>query len=274
MIQTTHYKLNTPCRIALLTDMHDQPWENALRSLETEKPDVICIAGDLLRDDYHSSFEEEVNILPFLRACVSQAPTFFSFGNHEWCMTPEQIEEIKDLGVRVLDNEWTEWTNGTDCNDCTDCDDCTDRTKDAPHPDGAPCSRQTRLLIGGLTPGVVTKQRKPDWRSDPTPPDPKLEWLSEFEKQDGCRLLLCHHPEYYPTYLADRNIDLVFSGHAHGGQWRLFGRGLIAPGQGLFPRLTSGVHPGAHGKLVISRGMGNGTWIPRINNPCEVVIIT
>ena len=146
--------------------------------------------------------------------------------------------------------------------------------KDAPRSDGAPCSRQTRLLIGGLTPGVVTKQRKPDWRSDPTPPDPKLEWLSEFEKQDGCRILLCHHPEYYPTYLADRNIDLVFSGHAHGGQWRLFGRGLIAPGQGLFPRLTSGVHPGAHGKLVISRGMGNGTWIPRINNPCEVVIIT
>ena len=120
MIQTTHYKLNTPCRIALLTDMHDQPWEDAFRALETEKPDVICIAGDLLRDDYHSSFEEEVNILPFLRACVSQAPTFFSFGNHEWCMTPEQIEQIKDLGVRVLDNEWTEWTSYTDCNDCTD----------------------------------------------------------------------------------------------------------------------------------------------------------
>jgi len=94
MIQTTHYKLDTPCRIALLTDMHDQPWEDALRALETEKPDVICIAGDLLRDDYHSSFEEEVNILPFLRACVGQAPTFFSFGNHEWCMTPEQIEQI------------------------------------------------------------------------------------------------------------------------------------------------------------------------------------
>ena len=241
MMQITHYKLNTPCRIALLTDMHNQPWEDGLRALAAEKPDLICIAGDLLQDDYHSSFEEETNILPFLRACVSQAPTFFSFGNHEWCMKPEQIEQIKDLGVTVLDNEWV---------------------------------YHDRILIGGLTPGVVTKQRKPDWRSDPTPPDPKLEWLAEYEKQDGCRILLCHHPEYYPTYLADRNIDLVLSGHAHGGQWRLFGRGLLAPGQGLFPRLTSGVHHGAHGKLVISRGMGNGTWIPRINNPCEVVIIT
>ena len=254
-MQTTHYKLNTPCRIALLTDMHNQPWEDALRVLESEAPDVICIAGDLLHDDYHSSFEEETNILPFLRACVSNAPTFFSFGNHEWCMPPEQIEQIKDLGVNVLDNEWTEWT---------------DRNGSS---DGAPCSRETRLIIGGLTPGVVTKQRNPNWRSDPTPPDPKLEWLAEYEKQDGCRILLCHHPEYFPTYLADRDIDLVLSGHAHGGQWRLFGRGLVAPGQGLLPKLTSGIHPGVRGKLVISRGMGNGTWIPRINNPCEVVII-
>ena len=71
MIQTTRYKLNTPCRIALMTDMHNQPWEEALRAVESETPDVICIAGDLLHDDFHSSFEEETNILPFLQACVS-----------------------------------------------------------------------------------------------------------------------------------------------------------------------------------------------------------
>ena len=241
MIQTTRYQLNTPCRIALLTDMHNQPWEDALRALEQDKPDIICIAGDLLKDDYHSSFEEETNILPFLRACVSLSPTFFSFGNHEWCMTPEQIETIRELDITILDNEWI---------------------------------RREGILIGGLTPGTVTKcHSNPDWRSDPAPPDPVLDWLSEFESQDGYKVLLCHHPEYYPKYLADRSIDLVLSGHAHGGQWRFFGRGLFAPGQGLFPKFISGVHAGKFGSMLVSRGLSNPTWIPRINNPCEVVII-
>jgi predicted MPP superfamily phosphohydrolase len=66
-------------------------------------------------------------------------------------------------------------------------------------------------------------------------------------------------------------MDLIVCGHAHGGQWRLFGRGVYAPGQGLFPKYTSGVLDGV---CVISRGLGNHTRVPRIFNPPELVLIS
>ena len=72
--------------------------------------------------------------------------------------------------------------------------------------------------------------------------------------------------------LRDRNIDLVLSGHAHGGQIRLLGRGLYAPGQGILPAYTGGLHSGPHGKLLISRGLSNTALpVPRLFNPPEIV---
>lgn len=68
--------------------------------------------------------------------------------------------------------------------------------------------------------------------------------------------------------------DLVLSGHAHGGQWSFMGRGIIAPGQGWFPKYTSGVHQGQYGSMIISRGLSNPyKSVPRIGNPCEVVYV-
>ena len=103
--------------------------------------------------------------------------------------------------------------------------------------------------------------------------EPDLAFLDRFEEEDGYRLLLCHHPEVWRDYVSGRDIDLTLCGHAHGGQIQFFGRGLYAPGQGLFPKLTHGLHGG--GKMLISRGMTNGAKprVPRINNPCELIII-
>lgn len=103
--------------------------------------------------------------------------------------------------------------------------------------------------------------------------EPDSAFLDRFEQEDGYRLLLCHHPEMYRDYVRGRNIDLTLCGHAHGGQIQFFGRGLYAPGQGLFPKLTHGLHDG--GKMLISRGMTNGAKprVPRINNPCELIIL-
>lgn len=102
---------------------------------------------------------------------------------------------------------------------------------------------------------------------------PDMAFLDRFEKEGGFRILMCHHPEMYRDYVRGKNIDLTLCGHAHGGQIQISGRGLYAPGQGLFPKLTHGVHDG--GRMIISRGMTNGAKprVPRIGNPCELIIL-
>ena len=97
------------------------------------------------------------------------------------------------------------------------------------------------------------------------------DFLDAFEREEGFRLLMCHHPEMWRDYVRGRDIDFTICGHAHGGQVEILGRGLYAPGQGLFPKLTHGTHDG--GKMLISRGMTNGARAPRINNPCELIIL-
>lgn len=86
--------------------------------------------------------------------------------------------------------------------------------------------------------------------------------------EPGFRLLLCHKPEEYMLCLRGADVDLVLAGHAHGGQIRIFGQGLYAPGQGIFPRYTRGV---VDGRMIISAGAGNPVPAPRWGNPCEVL---
>ena len=118
-----------------------------------------------------------------------------------------------------------------------------------------------KLLIGGM----------------PTRYD--LEWLEQFSQKDGVKILICHHPDYYPKYIKNTNRNtfaLIVAGHAHGGQWRLFSRGgrkrgipVFAPGQGLFPRCAYGQYD----NMIVSAGVSNTANIPRFGNPCEVVMI-
>ena len=102
---------------------------------------------------------------------------------------------------------------------------------------------------------------------------PDMAFLDGFEREKEFKLLLCHHPEMWRDYVRGRDIDFTLCGHAHGGQIQICGHGLYAPGQGLWPKLTHGVHDG--GKMMISRGMTNGAKprIPRIGNPCELIIL-
>lgn len=115
------------------------------------------------------------------------------------------------------------------------------------------------LYIGGLSSGVFYKGEVPD-----------TAWLNEFSHRNGYKLLLCHHPEYYQTYIRGTKIDLTLSGHAHGGQWRVFGRGIYAPCQGLFPKYTSGIY---ENRLIVGRGIGNKACLPRINNRPEIILL-
>ncbi len=98
-------------------------------------------------------------------------------------------------------------------------------------------------------------------------------WLRDFEELDAFKILLDHHPEHYKEYLKDEHpeIDLVISAHAHGGQIRVLGRGILAPGQGLFPKYTKGLYDD---RLIVGTGISNtGAPIPRLGNPTEIVVI-
>lgn len=117
------------------------------------------------------------------------------------------------------------------------------------------------IKIGGLTSGkFYSKNNK----------QPDLNWLCGFSLEEGYKLLLCHHPEYFNKYICDLSIDITLSGHAHGGQWRFFDKGIYAPGQGLFPKYTCGLYDN---RLLINRGIGNQFIIPRINNKPEIIIL-
>ena len=88
------------------------------------------------------------------------------------------------------------------------------------------------------------------------------------------KILLAHEPQFFEKY-ASFGYDLVLCGHAHGGQWRIpfTGIGLYAPGQGAFPKYTSGVHEKGKTAMVISRGLGNSEFPLRLFNRPEIVAI-
>lgn len=94
-----------------------------------------------------------------------------------------------------------------------------------------------------------------------------MDFVKRCSSVDGYRILLCHEPERYVREFMGADFDLVISGHAHGGQWRFFGHGIYAPGQGIFPKYTKGFY----GKLLVSTGVSNHVLVPRINNLGEIL---
>ena len=96
--------------------------------------------------------------------------------------------------------------------------------------------------------------------------------LTALTEPDHLNLVLAHRPELYPIY-ADTGADVILSGHAHGGQIRIFGHGVYAPQQGLFPRFDAGQYRIRQSILHVSRGLGNTIPIPRIFNTPELNIL-
>lgn len=278
-MHTTVYRIKADIkrsyRIAVVADLHDIPCDGLLLEIESKKPDIIIVAGDIVFGKHldRSGFEYEPKIPMMLRfpnadmfmsKISSIAPTFFTYGNHEWLLMPADIDRIKKAGVHVLHDSWMEFGE---------------------------------FIIGGLSAPDVSNYWvfQKEWR-DNNPEDKRgnlreeyfcwktqdyrksvnASWLPEFEAQDGYKILMCHHPEYWSLKeprLENHPIDLVIAGHAHGGQIRIGNKGVYAPNQGFWPKYTSGVHHGKYGKLVISRGLSNPVKVPRLFNPYELVIV-
>ena len=227
-------------RIVQLSDLHGK-WfgknqKRLLAVLEKLKPDIIVATGDLA-DSRH--YDEEP-ALELVRKASEIAPVYFVTGNHEaWSGKFSGMEQrLRAAGAIILRN--TSW----------DID-----------------SGGRKLYISGMDDPVSA-----GYAEDETGYVKKtLEDILTPIPQNSFKILLSHRPEQFPQY-AGYGIDLVFSGHAHGGQFRLpFVGGLVAPDQGFFPKYTSGIYSDKGARMVVSRGLGNSIIPLRIFNRPEVV---
>lgn len=110
--------------------------------------------------------------------------------------------------------------------------------------------------------------------------DRSLSWnesvLRCSESADGYSVLLYHFPEEIEKLRSYGCFDLILSGHAHGGQWRVpfLINGIFAPNEGLFPKYAGGRYDFEDSTMIVSRGLLRSRIIvPRIFNNPELVVI-
>ena len=225
-------------KIAQISDVHSADIQQELReALQAQAPDLIMFTGDLVnREDRDLS-----RALSLARMAAGQAPAYYAPGNHEAdnpCY-PELREGLEKAGVTVLEDEAVllEETGG-------------------------------RINLIGLR--DVTFH--PEGRAQGEKELPEL--ARSLCVLGALNVLLSHRPSLMEAY-EKSGADLVFTGHAHGGQVRLPLAGpLFAPDEGVFPKYTAGVYQAGDVQVVVSRGLGNGTPFPRLWNGPELVVVT
>lgn len=230
-------------RIAQVSDLHNAEFgknnEELLKLLSESRPDIIVITGDLI-----DAQRTDVGIaLCFAQESVKIAPTYYVTGNHEAASL--QYDTLKAgleaAGVIVLEDETVYLERGGETIALLGLADLDFTVKGD--------------IFGEVPAMVSTKLR------------------NLIDAESGYTVLLSHRPELFETYV-DGDIDLVFSGHAHGGQFRLpFIGGLVAPNQGLFPKYDAGLYTDSGTNMVVSRGIGNSIIPFRFNNRPEIVLV-
>ncbi len=229
-------------RIAHISDLHNteigKDNEKLLSVLKEAAPDIIAITGDII-----DSRNTDIDIaLQFTKSAMEIAPCYYVTGNHEARVS--EFNELKEglirQGVMVLADKAVELEqNG-----------------------------ETITLLGVNDPSFKTDYLFGDAEAVMKS---KLQEISNTKSE--FTVLLSHRPELFEVY-KDSNIDLVLSGHAHGGQFRLpFVGGLVAPNQGLFPKYDAGLFTEEATNMIVSRGIGNSIIPIRFNNRPEVIVI-
>lgn len=228
--------------IVHISDLHNKMFGHnqavLLDKLQNLSPDIIVITGDLIdRRKYDLD-----TAMTFVSGAVKIAPVYYVSGNHEaWSGKYSLIKKsLIDAGVHVLDDRAEELSIGEDS-----------------------------IHIMGLSdPDFLTSRY-----SEGTNVNNMTEQLKQWSKNKEFKILLSHRPELFHFY-CENNMDLVFSGHAHGGQIRLpFIGGLVAPDQGLFPKYTSDSYTKDSTTMFVSRGMGNSIFPVRVFNRPEIVVV-
>ena len=229
-------------KILQISDLHNKEFgknqSELMKHTKKLQPDIIVVTGDLIdshRTDLAVSME-------YISQAVKVAPVYYVTGNHEKRseLYTTLEKQLFNAGVNLLDNRSI----------------LLERNQEA------------IALAGMEDPYLLPKEYGRDAILE--------DILSSVsgEVPAGFKILLSHRPELIDLY-AKHGFDLVFSGHAHGGQFRLPGfGGVIAPGQGLFPKYTSGVIKKNQTSMYVSRGLGNSVIPVRIFNRPELVVVT
>ena len=230
-------------RIAQVSDLHNKDFGEGygqlLTLLSQINPDIIVVTGDLI-----DSRQTDLDIaLEFAWQAGKIARVYYVSGNHE-----ARVPEYEDLkiglvkaGVVILENQKVQITREGESITIMGIDDP---------------SFQEDYLFGDSE--SVARQAIENLQNE----------------SDGYTILLSHRPELFDLYV-DTEMDLVFSGHAHGGQFRLpFVGGLVAPNQGFFPKYDAGQFNEENTTMIVSRGVGNSIIPIRFNNRPEIVLVT
>ena len=250
-LQTSLYDIFSPrlpggfegFRIAQISDLHNTEFgeENRklLNALKQAEPDIIVLTGDLV-DSRNTDISVAVALA---QRAVKIAPCYYVTGNHESRIgeLSQLLDGLVSAGVTVLRNETAALERNGD-----------------------------KLTLLGLD--------DPAFRSDYMVGDSGPVLTAALEKLAAgdmeYTIALSHRPEWFSLY-RDFGLDLVFCGHAHGGQFRLpFVGGIVAPNQGFFPRYDAGVFTEKDCFMVVSRGLGPSIIPLRIGNRPELVVVT
>lgn len=229
-------------RIVQISDLHNTEFgdgnEKLINMIEKAQPDIIVITGDMM----DSRRSNATKAREFAEAAMEIAPVYYVPGNHE--ARTKKYKPLKKslvgLGVTLLEDSKVTISAGSD----------------------------SITLMGVLDPGF----RKDNMTTDSASAIGSA-IMGMQEDSDGFTVLLSHRPELFDVY-ASAGVDLVFTGHAHGGQIRLpFVGGLLAPNQGLFPKYDAGLFVAGDTRMIVSRGLGNSLFPLRVNNRPEIVVV-
>lgn len=233
-------KLTAEVRLAVVTDFHSSDnADDVVAMVASCAPDAVLLVGDLFDDDTANRPTERT--LSLMRQLSAQYPCYYVSGNHEaWTGEMDALyQQTEEAGVKVLRMS-----------------------------SGVLTVRGQRIALCGIPdPYEMVYSGAPDTEEQ------IRQALEDVDSADFT-VLLAHRPELLAKY-AQFPLDLVVSGHAHGGQVRIPGvlNGLYAPNQGWFPKLAGGAYTQDGTTLIVSRGLAVRTWLPRIFNRPEVVLV-
>lgn len=233
-------KLTAEVRLAVVTDFHSSDNADDVAAMVAScAPDAVLLVGDLFDDDTQNRPTERT--LSLMRQLSALYPCYYVSGNHEaWTGEMDALyQQTEEAGVTVLRMS-----------------------------SGVLTVRGQRIALCGIPdPYEMVFSGAPDTEE-------QLRQAMENVDSADFTVLLAHRPELLAKY-AQFPLDLVVSGHAHGGQVRIPGvlNGLYAPNQGWFPKLAGGAYTQDGTTLIVSRGLAVRTRLPRIFNRPEVVLV-